>query len=52
MNEGWLHTHLVHLGMVEHLSLCRAQVLHGMRVQGTWLHASHEGGSVHLSTRA
>ena len=45
-------THLVHLGMMKHLSLCWIQVLHGMGVQSALLHASHEGGSIHLRARA
>jgi len=48
MEDGGPRTHLVHLGMVKHLGLCRAQVLHGVGVQGTWLHAAHEGSGIHL----
>jgi hypothetical protein len=44
-------THLVHLGMVHLLHLCRTQVLHGVGVRVPWRHASHEGSSIHLRTR-
>lgn len=48
-----VHTHLVHLLLVEHLCLRRVEMLHrvGIRIPGPGGHAPHEGGGVDLRSR-
>lgn len=47
------HTHLIHLGMMEHLLNLWIQVLHrGVGIRVPRRHTTHQCGGIHLRTRA